>query len=42
MINLSKKIGINRQRLEAQFMGIIVIAMGLQFALEGYKVFMAL
>jgi len=42
MIKLSKKIDINRQHLGTQFMGIIVIAMGLQFALEGYKVFMAL
>ena len=42
MIKLSKKIDISRQRLGTQFMGIIVIAMGLQFALEGYKSFMAL
>jgi multiple antibiotic resistance protein len=42
MIKLSKKIDVSRQRLGTQFMGIIVIAMGLQFALEGYKNFMAL
>jgi multiple antibiotic resistance protein len=42
MIKLAKKIDISRQRLGTQFMGIIVIAMGLQFALEGYKSFMAL
>ena len=42
MIKLAKKIDVSRQRLGTQFMGIIVIAMGLQFALEGYKAFMAL
>lgn len=42
MIKLAKKINVSRQRLGTQFMGIIVIAMGLQFALEGYKAFMAL
>lgn len=42
MIKLAKKIDVSRQRLGTQFMGIIVIAMGMQFALEGYKDFMAL
>lgn len=42
MIRMAKKIDVSRQRLGTQFMGVIVIAMGLQFALEGYKSFMAL
>lgn len=42
MIKLTKKIDVSRQRLGTQFMGIIVIAMGMQFAFEGYKAFMAL
>lgn len=42
MIKLSTRIDMSRQRLTTQFMGMIVIAMGMQFALEGYKAFMAL
>ncbi len=42
MIRMSKSIDMKRQRLTTQFMGVIIIAMGLQFALEGYKQFMAL
>jgi multiple antibiotic resistance protein len=42
MIKMSKSIDMKRQRLTTQFMGVIIISMGLQFALEGYKQFMAL
>ena len=42
MIKLAAKINMSRQRLTTQFMGMIIIAMGMQFALEGYKAFMAL
>ncbi len=42
MIKMSTKIDMSRQRLTTQFMGMIIIAMGMQFALEGYKAFMAL
>ncbi len=42
MIKLATKINMSRQRLTTQFMGMIIIAMGMQFALEGYKAFMAL
>jgi len=42
MIRMATNINMNRQRLSTQFMGVIIIAMGLQFALEGYKQFMAL
>ena len=42
MIKLATRIDMSRQRLTTQFMGMIVIAMGMQFALEGYKAFMAL
>ena len=42
MIKLATKINMSRQRLTTQFMGMIIVAMGMQFALEGYKAFMAL
>jgi multiple antibiotic resistance protein len=42
MVKMAKKFDVGRQRLGTQFMGIIVISMGLQFTLEGYKAFMAL
>ena len=40
MIGASSHINLVGQQFVSRFMGLILIAMGLQFALEGYKAFM--
>ncbi|MBD3851999.1 MAG: MarC family protein [Acidobacteria bacterium] len=41
MVLASSRIHAGKQHFATQFMGLILVAMGLQFALEGYKAFMA-
>ena len=41
MVSASSRVHTGKQKIVSAFMGLILVAMGLQFALDGYKTFMA-